>query len=144
MCTVSIFFFFFFFFTTRYKERTLLKGQCHDIQWFFCALLREQKMAAACASIADISSVSRANSFTAQTKSSTCRFPRLCLVAAIIFPHTKWLPKITFFFFFFLLHNAAKWRWLLGKLSCLTVEDHLLRKNKGENFLPFSCPGCPG
>ena len=27
--------------------------------------------------------------------SSNCRFPRPCLVAAIIFPHTKWLPKIT-------------------------------------------------
>ena len=24
-----------------------------------------------------------------------CRFPRPCLVPAIIFPHTKWLPKIT-------------------------------------------------
>ena len=27
--------------------------------------------------------------------SSNRRFPRPCLVAAIIFPHTKWLPKIT-------------------------------------------------
>ena len=27
--------------------------------------------------------------------SSNCRFPRPCLVAAIIFSHTKWLPKIT-------------------------------------------------
>ena len=27
--------------------------------------------------------------------SSNCRFPRPSLVAAIIFPHTKWLPKIT-------------------------------------------------
>ena len=61
----------------------------------FCALLREQKMAAACASVMDISSVSRTNSFTAQTELRKCRFPRLCLVAAIIFPHTKWLPKIT-------------------------------------------------
>ena len=26
--------------------------------------------------------------------SSNCRFPRPSLVAAIIFPHTKWLPKI--------------------------------------------------
>ena len=26
--------------------------------------------------------------------SSNCRFPRPCRVAAIIFPHTKWLPKI--------------------------------------------------
>ena len=39
--------------------------------------------------------VSRANNFTAQTESSKYRFPRPCLVAAIIFPHTKWLPKIT-------------------------------------------------
>ena len=47
------------------------------------------------ASVADTSSVSRANSFTAQTESSKCCFPRLCQVAAIIFPHTKLLPKIT-------------------------------------------------
>ena len=26
---------------------------------------------------------------------SNCRFPRLCLVATIIFPHTKWLSKTT-------------------------------------------------
>ena len=51
-------------------------------------------MAAARASVADISSVS----FIAQAVSSKChfrRFPRPSLVAAIIFPHTKWPPKIT-------------------------------------------------
>ena len=52
----------------------LLKGQCHDIQWFFAHFLREQKMAAARASVADISSVCRANSFTAQAVSSKCHF----------------------------------------------------------------------
>ena len=26
---------------------------------------------------------------------SNCRFPQPCLVAAIIFPHTKWLPNVT-------------------------------------------------
>ena len=41
------------------------------------------------------SSSSRANNFTAQAESSKYRFPRPYLVAAIIFPHTKWLPKIT-------------------------------------------------
>ena len=41
------------------------------------------------------SSVSRANNFTALAKSSKYRFPRPCLVAAVNFPHTKWLPKIT-------------------------------------------------
>ena len=66
----------------------------------FCTFLREQKVAAARANVVDISSrsVSRANSFTAQAVSSKChfcRFPRPSLVAAIIFPHTKWLPKIT-------------------------------------------------
>ena len=46
------------------------------------------------------SSISRANSFTGQAESSrclffwnNCRFPRPCLTAAVIFPHTKWLPK---------------------------------------------------
>ena len=61
----------------------------------FLSSFARAKLAAACASVADISSVSRANRFTAQTESSKCRFPRLCLAAAIIFPHTKWLPKIT-------------------------------------------------
>ena len=48
------------------------------------------------------SSVSRANSFTGQAESRKCRFPRgtvvfrgLALWLPIIFPHTKWLPKIT-------------------------------------------------
>ena len=31
-----------------------LKGQCHDIQWFFALFLREQKMAVARASVADM------------------------------------------------------------------------------------------
>ena len=31
-----------------------LKGQCHDIQWFFALFLREQKMAVARASVTDI------------------------------------------------------------------------------------------
>ena len=38
----------------------LLKGQCHDIQWFFALFLREQKMAVARASVADIRSESLA------------------------------------------------------------------------------------
>ena len=38
---------------------------------------------------------SAANSFAAQAESSKCCFLRSCLVAAIIFPHTKWLTKIT-------------------------------------------------
>ena len=48
------------------------------------------------------SSVSRANNFTAQAESCKCRFPpenvvlpQPSLAASIIFPHTKWLPKIT-------------------------------------------------
>ena len=38
--------------------------------------------------------VSRENNFTAQAESSNYRFPRPCLVAAVLF-HTKWPPKIT-------------------------------------------------
>ena len=57
-----------------------LKGKCHDIQWFFALFLREHKMAAARASVADISAVSRANSFTAKAVSSKCHFPRSIVV----------------------------------------------------------------
>ena len=35
-------------------KHLLLKGQCHDIQWFFALFLCEQKMATARASVADI------------------------------------------------------------------------------------------
>ena len=74
----------------------LVKGAVSRYSVIFCTFfLREQKMAAARASVADISLVSRANSFTAQAVSSNCCFPRPSLVAAIVFPHTKWLPKIT-------------------------------------------------
>ena len=38
----------------------VLKGQCHDNQWFFALFLREQKMAVARASVADIRSESLA------------------------------------------------------------------------------------
>ena len=58
-----------------------LKGQCHDIQWFFALFLREQNMATARASVADISSVSRpTGSFTAPAESSKCSFPRASVV----------------------------------------------------------------
>ena len=39
------------------------------------------------------SSASPTSSFAAEKKSSKCRFPQSCLVAAIIFPHTKWLKN---------------------------------------------------
>ena len=71
------------------------KGAVSRYSVIFALFLREQKMATAHAKVADISSVGRANSFTAPAESSNCRFPRPGLVAAIIFPHTKWLPKIT-------------------------------------------------
>ena len=72
----------------------IIKGAVSRYSVIFCALLREQKMAVACASVADISSVSRVNSFTAQTESSKCRFLRLLPSGRHYFPHTKWLPKI--------------------------------------------------
>ena len=71
------------------------KGAVSRYSVIFCTLLREQNMATARASVTDISSVSRGNSCTAPAESNNCRFPRPGLVAAIIFPHTKWLPKIT-------------------------------------------------
>ena len=74
------------------------KGQCHDIQWYFCAFCMSEKwwLLAQVSRTSDYdSSVSCVNGFAAQAKSSKCRFPRSCLVAAIIFPHTKWLTKNT-------------------------------------------------
>ena len=66
---------------------------------FLRFFLREQTMVTARAQMSRTSdhdsSVSRANNFTAQAESSKYRFPRPWLVAAISFPHTKWLPKIT-------------------------------------------------
>ena len=79
-----------------------LKGQRHDIQWFFCAFLREQKMATARASVADISSVCHANSFTAPAESRKCRFPQaivvfrgLALWPPLLFPTQNGCQKIT-------------------------------------------------
>ena len=76
-----------------------LKGQCHDIQWFFALFFCVSKQWWLLAQMSQTSDhgslVSRANNFTAQARSSKYRFLRPCLVAAIIFPHTKWLPKIT-------------------------------------------------
>ena len=51
-------------------------------------------MAAARASVADISARSAART-ASPPKPCRARFPRPSLVAAIIFPHTKWLPRIT-------------------------------------------------
>ena len=83
----------------------IFKGAVSRYSVIFCAFLHEDKMATAHASVADIRpwqlgqpreqlhhpSWVEKMSFS----SSNCCFPRPCLVAAIIFPHTKWLPKIT-------------------------------------------------
>ena len=84
----------------QFVSMILLKGQCHDIQWFFalfCASKQWRLLAQMLRTSDHDSSVSRANNFTAQAKSSKYRSPRPrpYLVAAIIFPHTTWLPKIT-------------------------------------------------
>ena len=87
----------------EWKLREAFKGAVSRYSVIFCTLFARAKMATARASVADISSVSRANNFTAPAESSKCRFPgvivvfcgRACLVTAIIFPHTKSLPKIT-------------------------------------------------
>ena len=57
-----------------------IKGAMSRYSVIFCTFLRDQKMAAAHASVADISSVSRANSFTTQAVSSKCHFPRAIVV----------------------------------------------------------------
>ena len=67
---------------------------------FFCASKKLRLLAQVSRTSDHVRSVSHAKSFTAQAESSKCRFSRSyvnlpCLVAAIIFPHTKWLSKIT-------------------------------------------------
>ena len=65
------------------------------LRFFFCTSKKRQLLAQVPRTSDHDSSVSRANSFAAQDESSKCRFPLSCLVAAITFPHTKWLKKIT-------------------------------------------------
>ena len=81
---------------------TLIKGAVSRYTVIFCAFFvlfcasKQWRLLAQMSRTSDHdSSVSRANNFTAQAESSKYHFPRPCLVAAIIFPHTKWLPKIT-------------------------------------------------
>ena len=94
------------FYTSTQHFCHFFKGAVSRYSVIFCAFfLREEKwrLFTQVSRTSDHdSSVSGANSFTAQTESRKCRFPRVnsrfprpCLVAAIIFPHTKWLPKIT-------------------------------------------------
>ena len=64
---------------TRTREIEF-KGAVSRYSVIFCTFLREHKMAAARASVADISAVSRANSFTAKAVSSKCHFPRAIVV----------------------------------------------------------------
>ena len=95
-----------FFGAAFIQMRLLLKGQCHDIQWFFflcffCTSKTWRLLQMSRTSDHD-SSVRRTSSFTAQAESSNCRFPPSnccfpwpCLAATHIFSHTTWLPKIT-------------------------------------------------
>ena len=76
-------------------------------------------MATARANVADIGPWQLghlANNFTGQANSSKYRFLRPCLVAAIIFPNTKWLPKITDY-----RDTAA----LKGKFSPIMTETYV-------------------
>ena len=70
-----------------------LKGQCHEIQWFLARAKKWPLLAQVLRTSDHDSLVSCANSFAGQDESSKCHFLRSCLVAAIIFPHTKWLKK---------------------------------------------------
>ena len=82
-----------------------LKGAVSRYSVIFCAFFAWGKMATAHASVADIRSWQLGQpreqlhhpSWVAQMSFSSrkCCFPRPSLVAAIIFPHAKWLPKIT-------------------------------------------------
>ena len=69
---------------------TCVKGAVSRTSAIFLRFLREQKMATTRASVAEIRPSWQLgqlrNNFTAQDESSKCRFPRPCLVSAIIFP----------------------------------------------------------
>ena len=109
------------------KTWTRFKGQCHD-HWFFALFSHEQKMATAHASVADIRPwqlgksheqfhrPSSAEQMAFTSSNPHCCFLRPCLVAAIIFPHTKWLPKITNY-----CDTAALKEAKPDKCHCLTV-----------------------
>ena len=77
------------------ENRDVVKGAVSRYSVIFLRSFCASKMATARARVTDISSVSRVNSFTAPAESIKCRFPWPGLVAAIIFPHRKWLPIIT-------------------------------------------------
>ena len=66
----------FSFFPFHFPSAFAIKGAVSRYSVIFALFLREEKMATARASVADISSVSRANSFTAPAESRKCRFPR--------------------------------------------------------------------
>ena len=79
--------------------------QCHDIQWYFalfCASKKWRLLAQVSRTSDHDSSVQPREELHRPKRveqksfsSRKCRFPRPSLVAAIIFPHKKWLPKIT-------------------------------------------------
>ena len=123
-------------------------------------------MAAARASVADISSVSRANRFTVPAvsiKRHFRHFPRPSLVAAILFPHTKWLQKITDYrdtaalkrFRAFRERNVVLW-WVGGNLggrgACWVCARSSHRRHRAglgllgivNFFAGFSLPKDPG
>ena len=79
----------------------LVKGAVSRNSVIFALFLREQKMATARASVADISSICRANGFTARLSRANVVFLEQVSFSAALFcgrhyfSHTKWLPKIT-------------------------------------------------
>ena len=78
-----------------------LKRQCHDIQWYFALFARAKY--GYCSRKCHGNQLGQPRDQLHRPNwveqmlfsSSNCRFPRPCLVAAIIFPHKKWLLKIT-------------------------------------------------
>ena len=85
------------------KSTSALKGQCHDIQCrIFCTFFARAKNGCCSRKCRgyqlgqprkQLHRPSRVEHMS--FSSSNCHFPRPSLVAAIIFPNTKWLPKIT-------------------------------------------------
>ena len=77
-----------------------LKGQCHEIQWFF-ARVKNGDCSRKCRGHQTISARSAVRTASPPSwvekmsfSSRKCRFPRPSLVTAIIFPDTKWLTEI--------------------------------------------------
>ena len=124
------------------KEKLCFKRAVSRHSVIFCASFAWVKMATARASVADIRPYQLgqpreqlhcpAESRKCRFPSRKCRFPGPSLVATIIFPHTKWLPKITDFPDTAALRKCTAFRLMIASVRNSWVTDHL-------PFVPVCC-----